>query len=247
MFDIESAIKNNDEPLAISLLPKKMLDGGICLQKAVQQEMLELVKKLLPLYDWRTINNSVALAYAAEQGNVDIVKEIMKHCDVFHNNNLALFKSIQNDHLEVTKLLIPHAKINEHEHSIYTCLSESVTHAPEYLDCIISYYKSNISSTNTALVKAVNVNNTSAVKRLLTIADPNFQNGQALRSAMHNDNQEMFDLLYEVSDVKQILLYMKKQQDNSTMLTARINADHIKQRLLQEVPSSKKSSLSRKI
>lgn len=247
MRALENAIKQQDEQLALGLLPtQKMADSGLCLVAAVTYGMPNILKKLLPFYDQRTITNSAVLSYAAEQGALDMVEAIIPYVDVSHSNNLALFKSIQHNHISVTQALIGHCDISK-EHSVYSCLRQSIENSPEFLRCLLPHYPTQSPAITETFVRAAAIGNMAALKLLAPMANPNYQNCSAIRHALEREDQEMFDFLYPLSDISQLIIFLNDKNQTHPMLQQRLQSEHLNHTLTQALEHKGVSVSGRKM
>lgn len=89
-----------------------------------------------------------------------------------------------------------------------------------------------VKTATTALESAVTQGHTQCVKRLIPRSNPKWNNSWPLILASQIQHQEIFDLLYPVSNPKDALRYMKSQQyapEDMSMLERRIMQDSVQQ------------------
>lgn len=91
-------------------------------------------------------------------------------------------------------------------------------------------------------------NNEKAVVFLLAHGDPKEGNSYALRCAVRNQNQHMFDLLYPLSNPIEALRALREENSWEDMLTERIEQDRLRGTLLNATQSPQRTNaVARKI
>ena len=149
---------------------------------------------------------SAELILAAENGDHKKVKRLLPVADPNVLGSRALLVACQNGHLECVKLLLPLASLEDTQ-SVGQQLAEHgpscdalallVDHDPEFAPML--------------LVHAVVGKNVKTATVLSKLTDPKHKDSLALQWAVMTGQEDMVDVLFDVSDPKAALYCIEKQ------------------------------------
>ena len=106
---VHDAINARREAVIEALIPILSPDDRVfALALAAEEGVLDVVRRLIPLTEPRS-KNSMALVCAARGGHKDIVELLLPVSDALADHSAALFEASRSGHAEVVKILIPHS------------------------------------------------------------------------------------------------------------------------------------------
>lgn len=207
---------------------------GQSLKKAAEHNHIECVSFLINHVDPK-YHNSLALRYAALGGHAQLVEMLIDVSEPADLNSAALRDAAMLGHAQCVELLIPVSK--HFERALITAVEHEHVSCVRLLAPHIDITKTDI------LTRAVQNKDIECVRILLPYSDPKFCNSDALQWASHHNNQDIFDLLYPVSDPQAALDEMLSQgppSEYTNMLEARIKVQLEKEFIEQQLDASNK-------
>lgn len=204
------------------------------------------------------------LVKAASDGNIDELKRLIPYADCLFQNGEALRKAAQFNNVSCIKLLLQHMSPNDVGLSVFSvvrhgthqqlntllkntqksCLDEAhlgraliaaaqIGHI-DNVKALLPY--SDASGIHQALLNAVNAQHIQIVKLLAAQTNTKQDNSIALQKAVMRNNQEIFDILYPLSEPKKALTALiKNGYQDIGMLRERVLAQEEQQTLLAHV------------
>jgi len=153
---------------------------------------------------------SAELILAAEDGDHKKVKRLLTVADPEALGSRALLVACQKGHLECVKLLLPLASLEDSQ-SVGKQLAEHGT-SPEALALLVNH---DPKFAPMLLVHAVTGKNLKAVTVLSELTDPKYKDSLALQWAVVTGQEDIVDVLFDVSDPKAALFCIQKQHTDS--------------------------------
>lgn len=180
---------------------------------------------------------------AAERGQLECLIFLLKHLDL---HDRCLETAARADQKTCVAALLPHSS----EHGIVRAANVAITMGR--LECLKMVCEHVDPTQHGGLLRfAAFHNNEKAVGFLLTHGDPKEGNNYALRCAVRNKNQHMFDLLYPLSNPIEALRALREDEVEHSwveMLAERIDQDRLRGTLLNATqPLQRTNAVARKI
>lgn len=216
---------------------------------------LSVVEFLLPFSSLDAIDEAAYIA--ARAGHTDAVALLSPHL-LAHGNFQALSIAAEEGHLGIVEILYKNADPSARTTALCHAVKEGRLSVVQYI--AESFFSSGISSFDITknLWDAICKKYNSIAKLLIPFADAKLHHSKAIQMASYMQNEELFDLLYEISDPHEALSFMRdfymiwlSEQDNTNwqlFLETRMNARESKKDILEGIDIfSKPVAAGRKI
>lgn len=155
-------------------------------------------------------------------------RDIQKHHDLFTEH----VRCGNVDGLRAWKNCGPTSPLHLYRQGLSTAVAQNDVPCVGYLLEHLHFYNENI--LNEHLLQAVSNNHVALVETLVKVANPQFDYNLVLRVATLNNFQEVFDILYPLSDpleAKRIMQENKEAVGKWTLLDQRLDSDHLQDML----------------
>lgn len=148
---------------------------------------------------WRMFNQATlneGLAYAAQEGQTDIVRRLLKWANPRYDTDRSLRMASRQRHIECVKLLLPYVPATTCEN---VCLWGALQRGDVEMAQVFLPLCNEVTS-NEALAYASKYGRLETVRWLLTIANPYYRESLPLRNALQEGHTDVVELLMPVSN-----------------------------------------------
>jgi hypothetical protein len=178
------------------------------------------VEKTATLW-WRMFNQTTlneGLACAAQEGQVDIVRRLLKWANPRYDTDRSFRMASRERHIECVKLLLPHVPANTCEN---VCLWGALQRGDVEMAKLLLPLCEKVSP-NAALEYAAKFGHLEVVRWLLTIANPYYRESLALRNALQGGHTQVVELLMPVSNCMTARTVMECQNEYDPQLYSQL-------------------------